>query len=566
MPFSPPPPPNILHTDTCFARVPTNDCQPATNHQSPPYATPSKSPTADDTHPLETGPYYRAFLTHTQTRSFASRLPLRAMPSRAKGNLDISWTKAEAMDASPLKSKKRCVDGQVGSARGKVIEAVDAHMADANATASTSVGAEASDGEENAGATQANVSLKEEDVEVDTTEAPPTPNASSCGPPEDKISDYMQQVMEVLVSEEDCGALEELLGASLSEALTKDRGGAATGELESADQDPELRMLQAVVKSGAMPSRTPADQRWRRAHPPGSDGHAAYAALKTNEAKAAFKVRWATSQYEELKRSKQHIKTLSQSEKTRGRMVTFGALVAHYGGWGWKDAVLGARATAGKCAKLGGKWCKRDPFSNLLLFRVLEEEDEEEFKKSWSEAVASYSKTSNISTNGAAGSVCVAGAVEAHVGESLRKAKATAKTSGDTKTSPRKKVLGGDGEEHDRGKLNNLMKEATKIRSLYQRNVSSATALRTQIANDETWSWARASEMAVLDEQLGKVEGHITHVTREFLFQEVGVMRKRYTEGRLIDEVTRLLNAKTDIIALGAKRDELMRMQRARAR
>ena len=60
--------------------------------------------------------------------------------------------------------------------------------------------------------------------------------------------------------------------------------------------------------------------------------------------------------------------------------------------------------------------------------------------------------------------------------------------------------------------------------------------------------------------------GHITHVTREFLFQEVGVMRKRYTEGRLIDEVTRLLNAKTDIIALGAKRDELMRMQRARAR
>ena len=72
--------------------------------------------------------------------------------------------------------------------------------------------------------------------------------------------------------------------------------------------------------------------------------------------------------------------------------------------------------------------------------------------------------------------------------------------------------------------------------------------------------------MAVLDEQLGKVEGHITHVTRDFLFQVVGVMRKRYTEGRLIDEVTRLLNAKTDIIALGAKRDELMRMQRARAR
>ena len=50
--------------------------------------------------------------------------------------------------------------------------------------------------------------------------------------------------------------------------------------------------------------------------------------------------------------------------------------------------------------------------------------------------------------------------------------------------------------------------------------------------------------------------GHITHVTREFLFQEVGEMRKRYTEGRLIDEVTRLLNAKTHISALGAKRAE----------
>ena len=36
--------------------------------------------------------------------------------------------------------------------------------------------------------------------------------------------------------------------------------------------------------------------------------------------------------------------------------------------------------TAAKCARLGGKWCFRDHFSDLLLYRKLTFSDEEEFK------------------------------------------------------------------------------------------------------------------------------------------------------------------------------------------
>ena len=396
--------------------------------------------------------------------------------------------------------------------------------------------------------------LKEEDGEA----APPAA-------PNDNLEAYLERVLEVLAREDDCKELEDILGASLDAAQPSGLGSASAAEVDDA-ADEELKLFQEVLTSGKMPSRTPVDNRFRRAHPPGSEGHDEYMALTSASDKAAFRMRWAAAQHEEIKRKKHHSKSLTQSVKTKGKLVTFGGLVQHYGGWSWKPAVQGARLTAGKCANFGGKWCKRGAFSNLLLFRVLEEEDEEEFKKTWSEAVESYSQSRSVIVQDLLASST---APSPSPPPPTSKAKAKAKAKSPAKV-PAKCSAGSNGngnvDEHGGGKLSTLMRDATKVKALYERSVSTATALRTQIKADETWAWARGSEIKELDELLLKVEGHITHVTREFLFQDAAVMKKKYTEVRLIDEVTRLVNAKMDILALGAKRDEMMRMQRARAR
>ena len=65
------------------------------------------------------------------------------------------------------------------------------------------------------------------------------------------------------------------------------------------------------------------------------------------------------------------------------KLVTFGALVIHYGGWQWTDAVKGARNTAAFCAKMGKPWVWMDPSSQLLMFRLMEFRHDVLMSKSW---------------------------------------------------------------------------------------------------------------------------------------------------------------------------------------
>jgi len=184
---------------------------------------------------------------------------------------------------------------------------------------------------------------KEEDGEA----APPaTPN--------DNLEAYLERVLEVPAREDDCKELEELLGASLDAAQPSGLDSASAAEVDDA-ADEGLKLLQEALTSGKMPSRTPVDNRFRRAHPPGSEGHDEYMALTSASGKAAFRMRCAAAQHEETKRKKHHNKSLTQSVKTKGKLVTLGGLVQHYGGWSWTPVVNGARLTAGKCAKLGGE-------------------------------------------------------------------------------------------------------------------------------------------------------------------------------------------------------------------
>ena len=76
------------------------------------------------------------------------------------------------------------------------------------------------------------------------------------------------------------------------------------------------------------------------------------------------------------------------AQETWGELMTFGSLVIALGGWTWPPALQGAKLVALKCARMGGRWCWRDPWSEMLMFRKLHHSDSELFTKCWEEFLA----------------------------------------------------------------------------------------------------------------------------------------------------------------------------------
>ena len=60
-------------------------------------------------------------------------------------------------------------------------------------------------------------------------------------------------------------------------------------------------------------------------------------------------------EYANYSAGKEHLKSYQSVDTDMGEMLTFGAMVTLYGGWGRKPAIDGAKRTAGKCAKLAGQ-------------------------------------------------------------------------------------------------------------------------------------------------------------------------------------------------------------------
>ena len=84
--------------------------------------------------------------------------------------------------------------------------------------------------------------------------------------------------------------------------------------------------------------------------------------------------------------------------------MTFGSLVESYGGWAWPPAVRGAKATAAKCARMGGKWIQVDEWSGLVLFSKIKHQHRERFEESWAEYRKYADKSSSASSGLALGS------------------------------------------------------------------------------------------------------------------------------------------------------------------
>ena len=305
-------------------------------------------------------------------------------------------------------------------------------------------------------------------------------------------------------------------------------------------EDPDLALFEEVLKKGVIDTRTALDNRFRRQHPPGTQKHDQYKVL-SREDKNSFRLQWASLEYQKIKEAKSFSRTLAKGSSHTEKMLTFGNLVTAYGGWHWAPAVTGAKLHAAKCYKLGGKWCDRDGWSDLMRFRFIEKEEKEEFTEAWRHVVESYTE------------------------QNQRKEKREDGKQGEQKEEKEEKKLKGKPEAAptDKNNLDHVLKEASKLKPHYVRAMAGASTLISQIQDIDSYKWARGSEKQELEAIMARVEALILPTTKDFLLNSTTALKKHHSEARLAEDLARFVEAKDIINDLMTKTKSVMSRHRA---
>lgn len=378
------------------------------------------------------------------------------------------------------------------------------------------------------------------------------------------IEGYMHEAMSIPVSQEQEEPLTKFFVRTLN-AVKNEK--VDDNEIRLDDEGESLR---AVIQKGNIPARSSFDSKFRREVKPGTPQHDEYKTLRTAAEKQKFKLEWAEKLLDaKVEKAKTFNKELVTTQRCKGKMLTFGALVVEYGGWEWPPAVEGAKRTAAKCARLGGKWCEVDHFSELLLFRKIDKEDEEEFKRSWGLLIRSGSVTDSAGNDAASSSTTTTTAT----------VPPQAGTGKDDKTTPGQKP-GSNENEHakddkkrKRGSSEGgvegqpqpkvtALTSASKFRPLFLKVVQGAELLIKQIEGSDQYKWARGSELEELKEKLQLAEQGKTLILDEFL---VGTDVKASYPAKQVDEcLAAFLDRKKIIDEVGAKTKEITEMHRVK--
>lgn len=335
------------------------------------------------------------------------------------------------------------------------------------------------------------------------------------------------------------------------------------------------------MERGFLEARSRLDSKFRRIHTADTEEGKKYRALKGTAAKRDFKLNWVKLDLQACKQKqvKSQRKTLSQADTVRGTMVTFGGLVERYGGWSWAPAVTGAKRTAAKCVKLGGKWSAVDDFSELMLFRLVEKSDTEEFTRSWEELKKETVTTrkdieANDTPAPAAPPPAQLPPEEPQDGQRKRPREDDPQPDPSANKNAGK-PNGRDGKRtKDKGNKNpddkpvdptaaafkDLMNEAQRFKGVYMKAVYAADLLVAQIRTADTHVWARGSELTELEGFLKAARDGISEVLTEFLVLDAQGMKDNYDQATLSDELKTFLLRKTSVDRLELKMKQIKAM------
>ncbi|CAK0828552.1 unnamed protein product [Prorocentrum cordatum] len=380
----------------------------------------------------------------------------------------------------------------------------------------------------------------------------------------DDIRSHLHKIDQCRVSEANNDEFERLICSAISSSAPPQPP--VTPSKREAD-------LTNAINTGSIPSRSALDSAFRKDHPVGSPQHNEYTKGTTSEKRAFKIIKWAQTQLDEIKKEKMQSEMLSQTTRSKQDMCTFGELVVGYGGWEWPAAVEGAKRTAAKCAKLGGKWCWRDEWSELLLHRRIKHEDEEEFKKAWAEITTSSSQGSMSESSAAhsAAQVAVempAGAAPPNVDAPSAVQPSDAGAAAASGAAARKRSGGNPDEKEPKtktAKTETTLSAASKLKPLHLKAAQGAELLIRQIGESDAYKWARGSELEELTHALEIVRDGKTECINEFLVtKDAKQFAKNYDEGACVSELNKFNSQKDAVKRPESKLKQICAMHKDR--
>ena len=187
---------------------------------------------------------------------------------------------------------------------------------------------------------------------------------------------------------------------------------------------------------------------------------------------------------------------------------------------------------------MGGQWLRKDSFSNMYMFLVLEKQHSDIFNKKWKEfeefktekkSVAVEAPEAAVTTTSASGS----GTPSAAKGKAKAKAKGAGGPPSEKKAKPSDKTQAAKD-------LAELEKQAYQIKTQMMKTRMSATSFVQQVQSKVPYEWARNAENVGRLEAAITIMDEMTDFAKEFLFQDMKALKTKtgdFWQGELRDFV-----------------------------
>ena len=246
------------------------------------------------------------------------------------------------------------------------------------------------------------------------------------------------------------------------------------GESEGDPNDAEEQKIKAAIKNG-LGGRSAIGQQFARSKTGGLDEK--YKKCSDRKQKRNFRIDWARTQLETVRRSKNKSETLTNEKAKGGKYMTEKQIV-----WEEHDAAEAKRYVEVAKAK-GGKWVLYDKSMDRELYWYVQQSRGATYKNEWGLSEEQCTEGPRDKFFG-----CMEGSPPPSPSP-------VPKPTPSPKPSPQPPSFIPTGKSKEATSLQVALNGAFKTRDLFEKASAKATALHNQILVDKKWEWANNHKM-----------------------------------------------------------------------
>jgi hypothetical protein len=343
--------------------------------------------------------------------------------------------------------------------------------------------------------------------------------------------------------------------------------------------------IDAAIKLGKVETRSGLGNKFR------SDSQAQDIKGMSNKEAAEFRMQWAMNLKQELIASKTVDKAWTRIDTNKYTYRPYGKMVLDFGGWSDPDAIKGATTGVLQCLLMGPPFIKQHPQTKMTLYAIAEIGWEETFTQSWRHTIEYYAgdddeapkgSKRHAMDNGDDGTPrkvqkmmsqghktddhekelndgkCDDGVKAKAKAKPKAKSKANVKSDDtptkvddgdDGKAKAKAKAKIGDGNDtkvDPKKKLVDLMKNAMKLKGLFNSATMRAERIISEVAKDGRFAWARQNDKGdrLIQSKIDILRSSTTDWMQEFLLEkDFNTMRKKYEGSVIIVELTNFMQS-----------------------